>query len=93
MKLSIIIPVYNEINRLERFTNNLLNSFNNQNVEYIFVNDGSADGSTEWLINFKKNYLSKYSKNNIILINLNSRIMIHKTLLKITFHNIAGTLI
>ena len=55
MKLSIIVPVYNEINYLERFTNNLIKSFHNQNVEYIFVNDGSTDGSTEWLINYKKN--------------------------------------
>ena len=70
MKLSIIIPVYNEINCLERFTNNLMDSFNDQNAEYIFVNDGSTDGSTEWLINYKKNYLSKHPNTNFILINL-----------------------
>ena len=52
MKLSIIVPVYNEINCLERFTNNLIKIFHNQNVEYIFVNDGSTDGSTEWLVNY-----------------------------------------
>ena len=70
MKLSIIIPVYNEINCLERFTNNLMDSFSDQNVEYIFVNDGSTDGSTKWLINYKKNYLSKHPNANFILINL-----------------------
>ena len=43
MKLSIIVPVYNEINYLERFTNNLIKSFHNQNVEYIFLNDASTD--------------------------------------------------
>ena len=70
MKLSIIIPVYNEINCLEKFTNNLMDSFNNQNAEYIFINDGSTDGSAEWLINYKNKYLSKYPNNNFILINL-----------------------
>ena len=39
MKLSIIIPVFNEINCLEKFTKNLTSSFKNENVEYIFVND------------------------------------------------------
>ncbi len=48
MKLSIIIPVYNEINYLDEFTKNLVNSFKSENVEFIFVNDGSNDGSAEW---------------------------------------------
>ena len=47
-----------------------MDSFNDQNAEYIFVNDGSTDGSTEWLINYKKNYLSKHPNTNFILINL-----------------------
>ena len=49
MKLSIIIPVYNEIKSLKIFTSNLINSFSNQDVEYIFINDGSNDGSENWL--------------------------------------------
>ena len=69
MKLSIIIPVYNEINHLERFTKNLTSSFKNQNVEYIFVNDGSNDGSEEWLSNYINNYQSTTNQNNIFLIN------------------------
>lgn len=70
MKLSIIIPVYNEINNLERFTTNLTSSFKNQNVEYIFVNDGSNDRSEEWLSNYTNNYQSTTNNNNIIFINL-----------------------
>ena len=50
--LSIIIPIYNEFAYLEQFTNRLLKSFENENVEYILVNDGSTDGSREWLNNF-----------------------------------------
>ena len=45
MKLSIIVPVFNEINYIEKFINNLKNEFINENVEYIFINDGSDDGS------------------------------------------------
>ena len=51
-KLSILIPVYNEIEFLELFTSKLLNVFKNINTEYIFIDDGSNDGSKEWLINF-----------------------------------------
>ena len=65
-QLSIIVPVYNEIKYLPSFTKNLLNSFEEESVEYILVNDGSDDGSKEWLINFSKQTL----KNKIILVNL-----------------------
>ena len=64
MKLSILIPEFNEIRYLDLFTKNLKKSFKNENVEYIFINDGSDDGSTEWL----KNYIN--SNKNDILINL-----------------------
>jgi len=70
LKLSIIIPVYNEINHLERFTKSLTSSFKNQNVEYIFVNDGSNDGSEEWLSNYINNYQSTTNQNNIFFVNL-----------------------
>ena len=52
MKLSIIIPVYNEFPYLEKFTKSLTDTFEDENVEYIFVNDGSNDGSGEWLSNY-----------------------------------------
>lgn len=55
MKLSIIIPVYNEVKYLKNFTKNLTDAFIDENVEYIFVNDGSNDGSGEWLSNYVKN--------------------------------------
>ncbi|MDC0195167.1 glycosyltransferase family 2 protein [Alphaproteobacteria bacterium] len=51
-KLSILIPVYNEINFLELFTNKLVSVFKNTNTEYIFIDDGSTDGSKEWLVNY-----------------------------------------
>ena len=66
MKLSIIIPVFNEINYIEEFTSNLLNTFINENVEYIFINDGSNDGSEKWL----ESYIKKQPEENNKLVNL-----------------------
>ena len=66
MKLSIIIPVFNEINFIEEFTNNIKNTFIDENVEYIFINDGSNDGSREWL----ENYIKKQPEKNNKFVNL-----------------------
>lgn len=69
-KLSIIIPVFNEISYLDQFTKKLFKSFKNEMVEYIFVDDGSYDGSSEWLFNFCN---SKLNKNcNLVSIKNNS---------------------
>ena len=70
MKLSIIIPVYNEINFLDQFTKNLIDSFKFENVEFIFVNDGSNDGSAEWLLKHVNE--NKSNKNNIDYLLINS---------------------
>ena len=66
MKLSIIVPVFNEIKYIKEFTKNLYNTFNNENVEYIFINDGSNDGSAKWL----ENFIKKQPINNNKFINL-----------------------
>ena len=73
MKLSIIIPVYNEINYLEEFTKILNDAFQGENVEYIFVNDGSDDGSTEWLKKYTTNYSLEKNENNLLFINLEKK--------------------
>ena len=49
MSLSILVPIYNEINFLDIFIKRLINNFKEENVEYIFINDGSEDGCTDWL--------------------------------------------
>tara|TARA_B110000263_G_scaffold250113_1_gene270592 strand:- start:2291 stop:3328 length:1038 start_codon:yes stop_codon:yes gene_type:complete len=54
-KLSILIPVYNEINFLKLFSSKLSNVFKNTNAEYIFIDDGSTDGSKEWLNDYVNN--------------------------------------
>ena len=49
---SIIIPVYNEIKIIEKFIDKLNKTFRHLNVKYIFIDDGSKDGSKKWLENF-----------------------------------------
>ena len=51
---SIVVPIFNEINLIESFINNLFETFKNEKVKFIFINDGSSDGTTEWL---KKNLI------------------------------------
>ena len=49
INLSIIVPSYNELNTIEEFTLNLKKTFINESVKFIFVDDGSTDGTKEWL--------------------------------------------
>ena len=53
--LSIIIPVYNEEQYLQKLFGDLLDHFNQKNVEIIIVDDGSTDNSTNIIKNFEKN--------------------------------------
>ena len=43
MKLSIIVPAYNEEGNIDTIYNNIKNIFQDINYEIIFVNDGSTD--------------------------------------------------
>ena len=49
VKISIIVPIYNEIKLIEKFINKLIVTFNDLEVKYILVDDGSTDGSQQWL--------------------------------------------
>lgn len=65
--ISIVIPVYNEVDNIESLGQSIVSAMQGQNYEVILVNDGSTDGSTEKLniwcakhpnfrtIHFKKN--------------------------------------
>ena len=46
-KLSIIVPIYNEIKIINSFLLNLLEVFNKIDCKYILVDDGSTDGTTK----------------------------------------------
>ena len=70
IELTILIPVYNEVNLLEKFVKNLVNTFDNITVKYVFIDDGSTDGSNEWL---SKNIpiICKLYKYDLILLKKN----------------------
>ena len=52
--LSIVIPVYNEINFLSKLFEQIESYFNEENIEIIVVDDGSTDGSSNFLNELKK---------------------------------------
>ena len=53
--LSIIIPVFNELNFINKLYKQLVQYFNDPTIEVIFVDDGSTDGSSERLEKIKLN--------------------------------------
>jgi glycosyltransferase involved in cell wall biosynthesis len=55
MKISIVIPLFNEADSLEELFNKLLKNLKNKySYEIIFIDDGSTDGSFENLLKIKK---------------------------------------
>ncbi len=67
INLSVIIPVYNEENFLEKLFGELKLYFNSKDVEIIVVDDGSNDKSTSIINNFKKNEDYKFNFESIRL--------------------------
>jgi len=49
MPLSVIIPVYNEVESLSQLYTSIIEALNERTFEIIFVNDGSIDGSDAFL--------------------------------------------
>ena len=47
MKLSIVIPVYNEVGSISRLYLEIIQSVKINEYEIIFIDDGSTDGSSE----------------------------------------------
>ncbi len=62
---SIIIPIYNEINSLNSLCYKIKDTFKDLKIKYIFVDDGSKDGSLNWL---KDNLELVFSKKEFELI-------------------------
>lgn len=62
-KVSIIVPVYNVEKYLEKNINSLINQ-TLEDIELIFVNDGSPDNSLKII----KDYQEKYKDKNIIIV-------------------------
>ena len=60
--LSIVIPVFNEINFIDKLFDQLKLYFNKKDTEVIFIDDGSTDGSSNVLKNIKekKDYIFSF---------------------------------
>ena len=69
--LSIVIPVFNEVNYLNELFEQIKKYFNDKYNEIIIVDDGSTDGSSNLLEELKKNNNYKFSF-KIIRLDINS---------------------
>ena len=63
-KASIIIPIYNECIFLENLCEKIKLSFTDTDIKFIFVDDGSKDGSGEWLSKNLRNYFNNNKTQN-----------------------------
>ena len=56
MNISVVIPIFNELESLPELKSELIQNLKiYKNWEVIFIDDGSSDGSTEWLIDLSSN--------------------------------------
>ena len=55
---SIILPIYNEIENMERLIPEIFETINIDKIEIIVVDDNSIDGSDKVILNLKKKYES-----------------------------------
>lgn len=69
--LSIVIPIYNEQNRIEKTLNKIINYFLNKNlnIELILVNDGSNDNTKKILVAYKKRLQDSNKRFNLLILN------------------------
>lgn len=70
-KISIVIPLYNEQDRIESTVRKINQYFSNVNFNYelIFVNDGSTDYTARLLTKIKNELNLKYKNCHIIILN------------------------
>ncbi len=68
LKIAILIPVYNKINYTKHCLEDLqqrTNNINKDNVEIVVIDDGSSDGTTEWIHNNYKEVTVLHGNGNL----------------------------
>ena len=62
MKLSLIVPCYNEEGNVEKFFNEVNKAFDGKisDYEFVFVNDGSKDKTYQKLKHLYSSFIDKY---------------------------------
>ena len=56
MNISVVIPIFNELESLPELKSELIHNLKTyKNWEVIFIDDGSSDGSSEWLMDLASN--------------------------------------
>ena len=67
MKLSIVIPVYNEVGSIDALYKEIKQNIDIEEYEIVYIDDGSTDGSSEKI----QELIQDNQKINILNINLN----------------------
>jgi glycosyltransferase involved in cell wall biosynthesis len=76
MKLSIVIPVYNEIHTIESALTKVVQALPGISKEIVLVDDGSTDGTKEWL---EQTFVQANSQRVKIELDSNQRLIVTKS--------------
>ena len=62
MKIICVVPVYNEQNRLPKFSKKIKKYKKKQKIDFIFFNNGSTDKSRSILVKENQKFIEKKKK-------------------------------
>ena len=75
INLSIIIPIYNESIFIHKLFDQILEHFNFSNIEILFIDDGSLDGTNEINATVDK---TNYTDKNFVYFSIDQNIVLDR---------------